>query len=326
MAIVGVDTILYGVEDLALGTRFFEDFGLPLLQRNAAESVFRLAEGSTVLLRRIDHPSIPQGPYTGFGVKELILGVDSQAALDRLVSDLRKDRDVTAGEDHAARFRSDCGLPLGLRVFDRKKVLYAPDPINASGNVSRLNQHRKWRQRALPKTINHVVFGVKDYWQTCAFFRERLNFRLSDHQKKVGVYLRADGANEHHNLFLADCNLPGMPGNPAFHHTCFGVEDVDEVMVGTNYMTRRGWTPGFLGSGRHRIGSALFSYLKCPAGGEAEYGADTDYLDDSWRPREWEFHFGMITWMHDLGPFAADEPSWDVQFYKDFGTPPKSDP
>jgi hypothetical protein len=33
----------------------------------------------------------------------------------------------------------------------------------------------------------------------------------------------------------------------------------------------------------------------------------------------------MISWMHDLGPFAADEPSWDVQFYKDFGTPSQSD-
>ena len=35
MAIVGIDTVLYGVEDLDLSTRFFEDFGLPLLSCSA---------------------------------------------------------------------------------------------------------------------------------------------------------------------------------------------------------------------------------------------------------------------------------------------------
>jgi catechol 2,3-dioxygenase-like lactoylglutathione lyase family enzyme len=171
----------------------------------------------------------------------------------------------------------------------------------------------------VPKTINHVVFAVKDYWATFRFFRDRLHFRLSDHQKGIGTYVRPDGAFEHHTMFFLDCNLPGAGGRPGFNHACFGVEDIDEMMVGTHHMLRKGWQTGWMGSGRHRIASALFSYLKCPAGGEAEYGADTDYIDDSWMPREWEYVFGTVMWAHAHEPLMKDEPSWDVGYYRPTG-------
>ncbi len=317
MAIVGIDTLLYGVQDLEKATQFLDDFGLQRLSSNAEETIYRLAEGSTVIVRSIDHASMPDdSAYTGFGVKETIWGVDTEDNLQRLVDDLKQDREVTLGDDGAWRFYSDCGLPLALRVFGRQKVIYSTDPINSSGNINRLNQHRKWRRRAIPKTINHVVFAVKDYWKTFAFFRDRLNFRMSDHQKGIGTYLRADGAHEHHNTFLLNCEVPGAGGIPRFHHTCFGVEDFDEVMIGSNHMTKRGWTHGFLGIGRHRIGSAIFCYFDSPVGGETEYGADTDYLDDNWIPREWEFRFGTASWMTKPPAFMMDEIPWDVGFYQ----------
>ncbi len=320
MPIVGVETALYGVEDLAASTKFFEDFGLSLLHKSESESHFKLEEGSNVVLRHINDASIPESKYVGFGVKETIWGVDSEASLDRLVNELSRDREVIRDGDGVAHFLSDCGMALGLRVFNRKKVTYAPDPINASGNINRLNQFRKWRKRALPKTLNHVVFGVADYKASAAFFRERLGFRLSDHQKGIGMYLRADGALEHHNLFLMDYNTPGIGGVPRFHHSNFGVEDIDELMIGANLLMSKGYQPGFLGNGRHRISSALFSYWQCPAGGEAEYGTDSDYLDDNWVPREWEFRFGTMIWMQAPPPFMQGEIAWDVDFYKEFGT------
>lgn len=316
MAIIGIDTLLYGVEDLATASRFFDDFGLVRLSSNDQETLYRLDEGSTIIVRGIEHASIPVSRYEGFGVKETIWGVDNAESLARLVADLSTDRDVRLGDDGAWHFHSDCGQALGLRVFTRKKVTYAPDPINAAGNVNRLNQHRKWRTRARSKTINHVVFAVDDYWLSFAFFRDRLNFRLSDHQKGVGTYLRADGANEHHNTFLLNNQAPGAGGVQRFHHTCFGVEDFDEVMVGSNYMTKCGWQHGFLGTGRHRIASAIFCYFNSPTGGEAEYGADTDYLDDNWVPREWEFRFGTAQWMGSPPPFMQDDIPWDVTFYQ----------
>src|SRR5690606_20016843 len=172
-----------------------------------------------------------------------------------------------------------------------------------AGVPNRLNVSRKWKTRARPKTITHVVFVVEDYVSTYRFFEERLNFRLSEYQVKFGIYLRCDGANDHHNLFFLDVNAGSAPGYPIFHHANFGVEDIDEMMIGTNHMTRRGWNTGNLGQGRHRIASALFSYFKCPTGGEAEYGADSDHIDDNYVPREWNALFGVQSWM-------TKQPDW----------------
>jgi len=202
---------------------------------------------------------------------------------------------------------------MGLRVFTKTPIVTAPDPVNSPGRVNRLNQHRKWRLRAYPKVIAHVVFSVPDYLCAAEFMRKRLKFRLSDSQRGFGEYLRADGCNDHHSILLLNANLPfpGMDGQHRFHHANFGVEDIDEIMVGANHMTRRGWPPSQLGLGRHRIDSALFYYMPCPAGGEAEYGADADYVDDSWVPREWsEPLFAYSHFVHNLPPFLIDPPQW----------------
>ncbi len=317
MAIPGIESVVYGVDDIELCTRYFIDFGLSLTETTPDLRVFRLPEGSSVVLRTVNDPKLPGAVISGTGVRETIWGVDSQRSLDTLAEDLSRDRGVYIDEGGTAHFLTDCGLAMGLRVYHRKDVTYAPDPINAPGRVNRVNQTRKWHKRAYPKTLNHVVFGVLDYWETAAFFKDRLGFRLSDHQKGVGVYMRADGAHEHHNIFFLNCNAPGIGGKPCFHHVNFGVEDIDELMVGYNYMMRRGWQQGFLGNGRHRISSSLFCYLASPAGGEIEYGTDGDYLDDNWVPREWEFRFGVASWMQSPPAFMQDEPEWDVQFYKE---------
>ena len=41
MAIIGIDTLLYGVEDLSKATQFFDDFGLPRLSANIGNARHR---------------------------------------------------------------------------------------------------------------------------------------------------------------------------------------------------------------------------------------------------------------------------------------------
>ena len=59
MSIIGIDTLVYGVGDVAESARFFEDFGLP---RDAAEPDgavgFTLPEGSRVVIRHRDDPAL----------------------------------------------------------------------------------------------------------------------------------------------------------------------------------------------------------------------------------------------------------------------------
>jgi len=314
MSILGIESLVYGVEDVEKCCRFFEDFGLRRTVSDAGVGRFELPEGSQLLMRRRDDPTLPKSSLVGDGVREVIWGVDTQTALEALTAGLSADREVTRDEDGTARFLTDFGLAMGIRLWVKKPVLSAPDPLNAPGSVRRLNQHRKWRLRAYPKAIAHVVFAIPDYQAGHVFMRDRLGFRLSDNQRGFGMYLRADGSNNHHNLLLlnAAAPFPGMDGMHRFHHANFAVEDIDEIMVGATHMVRCGWEPSHLGLGRHRIDSALFYYIPCPAGGEAEYGADADYVDDGWVPRDWhEPLFAYAHYVHNLPPFLMKAPAWD---------------
>lgn len=318
MAIIGVERLVYRVEDLDQSTRFFEDFGLGLEHRDAQHSVFLLPEGSRVVLRTLGDAALPtRSSVVGAGVHEVVWGVDTSEALDALVEGLARDIEVERDAEGAAHFVTPFGIAMALRVFAKKPVIYAPDPLNAPGHVRRLNQHRKWRERARPKVIAHVVFAVPEFDSAHRFMIERLNFKLSDSQRGFGVYLRADGSINHHSFLLlnAKAPLPDMDGTVKFHHANFGVEDIDEIMIGANYMTRKGWESSHFGLGRHRIDSALFLYLPCPAGGEAEYGADSDYVDDNWVPRDWDQPlFAYAHYVHNLPPFLAEEPIWNFNY------------
>ena len=338
MAILGIETVTYGVDDLDLCERFWIDYGLNPVSRTDSERVFEVASGSRIVIRRRDDPSLPPAYFEGPGVRETVLGVDTLPALESLVAGLATDRDVRRDADGTAHFVTDDGTPLALRVWDKRAVVSQPDPVNAPGQIVRLNQQRKWRVRARPKTINHIVYFSDDYVGSFEFFRDRLGFRLSDHSKGNGIFARADGTYEHHTVFWVTTQHPGLAGKRGYAHIAFGLEDIDEVMLGANYMEDRGWSPErrlFPRLNRHRISSALYYYFPCPCGGDAEYHADTDYLDDNWIPRVWEINFGSMMWSsHPPGQYADDSKpiSWDVQLdpdgasleaYRNYRRPPK---
>lgn len=317
MPINGIASVTFSTPQVEASERFFTDFGLKLEVSMPEEVRFRLPEGSVVRIRSDKDPRLPSTDMVGAGVHEVVWGVSDEASLDRLATDLSRDLDVRRGEDGVVCFRAPFGLPMGLRVFEKKPLVSAPDVGNAPGHVARLNRPRRWRERAYPKAISHVVFAVPDYEAGTAFMIDRLGFRLSDDQMGFGQYLRADGTHNHHNFLLLNANvpLPGMDGKLRFHHVNFAVEDLDEIMIGANHMARRGWEPSQEGLGRHRIDSALFYYLQCPAGGEAEYGADADYVDDSWVPRRWpEPLFAYAHFVHNLPPYLREPPQWRIEY------------
>ena len=328
MSILGVDTLVYRVPDLPEAARFFDDFGLRRADGQASHATFRLPDGSQLQLCLAGDPALPTGSRVeGFGVQEVVWGVASAQELARLAARVRRRYEVEE-RDGEVRFLTAFGVPMALRVFEKRAVVSAPDALNAPGHVRRLNQHRRWRRRALPKMIAHVVFAVPDYEAAADDMIDLLEFRLSDTQRGFGKYLRASGSISHHNLLLLNANapIPGMDGMLRFHHANFSVEDVDELMVGANYMHRKGWAPSILGLGRHRIDSALFYYLPCPAGGEAEYGADGDFVDDAWVPREWpEPLFGYAQFVHNLPDFLQDAPEWRFDYVLDAPDPAEAE-
>jgi catechol 2,3-dioxygenase-like lactoylglutathione lyase family enzyme len=78
MSILGIESVIFAVNDMAENTRFWSDFGIPLVSSNADEAVFELASGSRMILCNSGDARLPiPDPYPGFGVKETIWGVDS---------------------------------------------------------------------------------------------------------------------------------------------------------------------------------------------------------------------------------------------------------
>ena len=318
MAILGIERVLYGVDDLETCSRFFADFGLVERRKTERETVFEVATGSKVVLRGRDDCGVPDW-FSWNGIKLVVWGVDTQESLDALVADLRRDRDVKEEADGLFLTQGDDGIPFGLKLWAKRAVVSQPDPVNAPGCIQRLNQHRKWRQRARPKALNHVVFFSNDYVRSYEFYRDRLGFRLADHSKGLGIFARADGTNEHHSIFWVNTDLPVAPDEQGFMHLAFGLEDIDEVMLGANTMHEKGWANSSQNSSgglsRHRISSAIYYYMDCPAGGEAEYHCDTDYIDDNWVPRAWDWKFGALLWAHKTPPFfRTDNDNWDMSF------------
>jgi catechol 2,3-dioxygenase-like lactoylglutathione lyase family enzyme len=318
MAILGIETLVYCVEDVKKSSDFFEDFGLRLFDRDSSQTHFRLPDNSNVIVRSIRNSPVPGSQVEGSGVHEVVWGVDTQDNLNRMVARIAADRQVVRDTDGTARFIADGGIAMALRLWPSHRMpRTAVDQVNSPGNTNRMNVHRKWIARAVPKRIMHIVYMVPNPEHCLKFVCERLDFRLTDAQRGMGFYARCDGVTDHHSIFFFDSNSPmsGGTGKLLFHHVNYHVTDLDEIMAGKLYMERRGWAPSVWGLGRHRISSALFFYLPCPAGGEAEYGADQDQLDDNWVPREWDAKFGFAQWVQNVPQFWIEGPSWDVGFF-----------
>ncbi|MGH7088705.1 MAG: VOC family protein [Stellaceae bacterium] len=305
MSIIGIESLVYGAEDAAAAIRFFEDFGLPRTggaNGSAGSADFRLAEGSAVLIRAAEDPTLPSAAAPGSGPREVMWGVDTLQALGRIAAELARDREVGRGNDGTVHARDDSGLAIGFRLYERTPPLDPPQAENGLTAIRRWNQLRKWYRRARPQVLHHAVFGVPDVDKAVAFYVQRLDFRVTDMIRNVGVFMRCDGRPDHHNLFLH------RGKEPRFNHAAFGVENIDELMTGVNEMQRLGWKSEE-GLGRHRMTSIIFAYFDCPAGGACEYMCDSDYLTDSWEPHLWEPGFANHHWLSHWDK-SVPAPEW----------------
>jgi catechol 2,3-dioxygenase-like lactoylglutathione lyase family enzyme len=254
--------------------------------------------------------ALPQSFGSGNGIRQIIWGVDSQHSLEIIETELRSNRQVRKDSDGRIFCLDDAGLSIGFSVFDRKALPFEAELTNTPNKAMRWNKNRKWFSRATPQLIHHVVFACPEHKKAARFYRDRLKFRVTDVLRDRGIFLRADGRSDHHNIFWLKSD------RPRFVHISFGVQNFDELVAGANHMQRSGWVSK-LGVGRHRLSSTIFFYLDNPSGGEAEYSADTDCLDDSWRPRVWDPIFANYYWVAQLPDSLMQVRQDDVAFLSD---------
>ena len=278
MTILGIDAVVYRVEDMARGRRFFDDWGLAKRMSNRGGTIYETESRGQVILRPASaRDDALAGADPGCAVREVVWGVSSKAALKAIARELGRDREVRVDPDGGLHSVDACGIGIGFRRARHRGPKVERSPINAAGRRERVDRVGRTYDRARPLRIGHVVFAVPDIDEAEAFYTERLGFRVSDRYVGRGVFMRCASEGDHHNLFL----LKAADGAARIAHLAFEVRDIHEVFGGGMFLKERGWKTA-VGPGRHKVSSAYFWYFDNPCGGEAEYFTDMDYLTDAW--------------------------------------------
>jgi catechol 2,3-dioxygenase-like lactoylglutathione lyase family enzyme len=259
MNVTNLDSVVFGVTDLGACKRFWNDFGLAETTAADGATVFSCKNGSTVVLRSADDPSLPQPIEAGATQREAIFGVKGAADLDAIAAELERDRPVRVDTDGTLHAVDPLGFGIGFRVARRTPVAAPELKFNTPGHPDRINTRGEFFASATPLEMTHTVFMIDDPDKIVPFYTERLGFIASDSYPGRGYFLRGGASNHHHNLFLLNV------GN----------------------MTRRGWRTA-LGPGRHPISSCYFWYFHSPCGGAAEYDFDSDVVDERWVPGQFQ--------------------------------------
>ncbi len=280
MAILGLESIVYGADNMAACGLFWEDFGLVPRPGGNLRPSFETAEGTTIELAPADDPILPAAPIAGPTAREVIYGVSDAASLDAIAGRLARATEVRRGNDGSVHAVDPCGYGFGFRLTVRRTVAPVVTPFNRPGAASRIDQPATIYERARPTHLAHAVLLSPELERMRDFYIEACGFVLTDAYPGFSYFLRCPDARDHHNLYLL------KRGDAiGFHHVAFDLRDIHELFGGGLHMQGKGWRT-HLGPGRHPISSAYFWYFATPCGGAAEYDFDADVLTDAWTPRE----------------------------------------
>lgn len=117
--------------------------------------------------------------------------------------------------------------------------------------------------------LNHLVLWVRDARKSLAFYQDVLNFRPTAEPTDRGVFLRASGSENHHDLALfsigADAPGPTTGKQVGMYHAAFEVASLEDLAVAREKLAAAG---ALVGETDH--GASLSLYVKDPDGNELE--------------------------------------------------------
>jgi len=284
MNIVGLETLVFGVEDMAAGRQYLLDYGLKEVEASAAGGTYEALDGTAVILRHASDPGLPASNAPSPNLRETVYGVADAATLRALADNLSADRQVRTDADGTLHTVDDGGYAIAFRVT-RRRAIVAPHvginvPGQAPGRAPNVCAADKAEQ-ILPRSLSHVVYFVPDVKKAEAFYQDRLGFRVTDRFIGLGPFMRPQGTLEHHTLFMIQSFNDHMVG---MNHFTFHLASAHEVLHSGWRFAQKGYK-SFWGPGRHIMGSNYFWYFNSPFGGTMEFDADMDLHDDSWSPR-----------------------------------------
>lgn len=284
MNIVGLDTLIFGVEDMAASRQYLLDYGLKEVDANAAGGSYEALDGTSVILRHGRDASLPKANAPSPNLRETVHGVADQQTLDAIAANLSQDRDVRRDAEGTLHSVDDSGFAIAFRLTRRRRIAAPHVGINVPGQVPGRAPNICAADKSeviVPRSLSHVVYFVPDAARAEAFYQDRLGFRVTDRFIGLGPFMRPQGTLEHHTLFMIQSFNAHMTG---LNHFTFHLGSGHEVLHAGWRFAQKGYQT-FWGPGRHIMGSNYFWYFNSPFGGTMEFDADMDLHDDDWNPR-----------------------------------------
>ena len=284
MNIVGLDALVFGVEDMAAGKQYLIDYGLKETESSAAGGTYEALDGTAVILRHAADTRLPPSNAPSPNLRETVYGVADAATLAAVGENLSADRAVATDADGTIHSVDDGGYAIAFRITRRRAIVAPHVGINVPGQppgraVNAIGADKN--EEVLPRSLSHVVYFVADAKKAEAFYEDRLGFRVTDRFIGLGPFMRPQGTLEHHTLFMIQSFNEHMVG---MNHFTFHLAAAQEVLQAGWRFAQKGYK-SFWGPGRHIMGSNHFWYFNSSFGGTMEYDADMDLHDDSWTPR-----------------------------------------
>jgi catechol 2,3-dioxygenase-like lactoylglutathione lyase family enzyme len=201
MDVLGIDEIVYGVDDLQLCRRFFLDWGMTLVHEGESLLIFETQNGCRVIARPSHSADLPPAIEKGPTLREVVWGVSGQEVLDRFASRIEGQPGYV--NDGARLGCTDPnGLAVRFQVTRKHEIEVACAELNTWNRKGRINQRSPIYDHATPIEVGHVVFFVKDVLACERFYCENFGFVASDRYPERGVFLRCAADGGHHDLFL----------------------------------------------------------------------------------------------------------------------------
>lgn len=302
MPIMRIERLLYGVEDIAECVRFFADAGFTLAAQEDDRAELRTAENQRIILRHASDARLPPAVEEGSTVREVWWGVEKTEDLKEIAEAIGPDAEYVE-EKRILRATDPNGLALRFEVSNPVAAEVSKRASNQLRDIGRVNERLEPYGQGRPLRVVHVAYNITKARneESLAFYTEKLKFKPVDKVLDTGTFLQSEGDIEHHNFFL--CFRPDRAG---INHIALEVRDFDEVMEAGNHMISQGWKESRR-PGRHTLGSNVYRFVLCPAGGRIEFVADMDRMDKSWETRVFEKNPGHNIWMlKSSGPDSGE--------------------
>jgi hypothetical protein len=160
------------------------------------------------------------------------------------------------------------------------------------------------------KRIGHGVIMTPKAKEALAWYRDMLGLIPSDEvyagakENVIASFNRCDRGDTYvdHHVFLC---LQGPKAG--LNHLSFEVHNIDDVMVGHEYLKSFGKYEHVWGIGRHVLGSQIYDYWKDPWGRVHEHWTDSDVLNASAAPTLLSVEEGLNSQWGEPAPQAFIE-------------------